>query len=310
VKWALKRNKCIGMEWVFIDCRIPVGYFESGIYARAIKRIYDRERGAEVVDALHASPAVAVPIVLKRLKQKDEEWRRSQREWNKVWQDIEAKSFTRSLDYQSSLFKIADKKGLTRNGLVGEIEGVYREQGRDAGEEGSRYQFDFSFRMPDVQRDLRKLVVRSVSEAGSPDEDLTQTRAGVNSFLRTFFGRFFCNGGEEFGRDDDDEFEDGVVGREASPGSDMDTDDEAREGGVKSRGPRRGLMVKKMKESLEKSNKEVVGKSHAGKSVFAFYADSQLYTLFRLYQVLMVLLTVVDALFETCKDQGAFKGIV
>eukprot|EP00158_Paraphelidium_tribonemae_P008489 Partr_v1_DN28590_c0_g1_i1_m73034 putative Paired AMPhipathic helix protein len=48
------------------------------IYMRVIRKIYDKERGSEVIDALHEQPSVAVPIVLKRLKQKDEEWRRSQ----------------------------------------------------------------------------------------------------------------------------------------------------------------------------------------------------------------------------------------
>jgi paired amphipathic helix protein Sin3a len=43
-----------------------------------IKKVYDNERGLEVIEALHNNPAIAVPIVLKRLKQKDEEWKRSQ----------------------------------------------------------------------------------------------------------------------------------------------------------------------------------------------------------------------------------------
>ncbi len=48
------------------------------IYKRVIKKIYDNERGMEVIEALHNNPAIAVPVVLKRLKQKDEEWKRSQ----------------------------------------------------------------------------------------------------------------------------------------------------------------------------------------------------------------------------------------
>ena len=48
------------------------------IYQRVIKKIYDKERGAEILEALHNNPAVAVPVVLKRLKQKDEEWKRAQ----------------------------------------------------------------------------------------------------------------------------------------------------------------------------------------------------------------------------------------
>jgi paired amphipathic helix protein Sin3a len=55
-----------------------LGGSSSTIYKRVLKKIYDPERGLEVIDALHQNPAVAVPIVLKRLKQKDEEWKRAQ----------------------------------------------------------------------------------------------------------------------------------------------------------------------------------------------------------------------------------------
>lgn len=48
------------------------------VYKRVIKKIYDKERGQEVIESLHEHPAVALPIVLKRMKQKDEEWRRNQ----------------------------------------------------------------------------------------------------------------------------------------------------------------------------------------------------------------------------------------
>lgn len=55
-----------------------LGGSSQSIYKRVIKKIYDNERGLEVIEALHMNPAVAVPVVLKRLKQKDEEWKRSQ----------------------------------------------------------------------------------------------------------------------------------------------------------------------------------------------------------------------------------------
>lgn len=50
----------------------------SKIYQRVVCKVYDKERGLEVIEALHNFPATAVPIVLKRLKQKDEEWKRAQ----------------------------------------------------------------------------------------------------------------------------------------------------------------------------------------------------------------------------------------
>ncbi|RZF40289.1 hypothetical protein LSTR_LSTR012592 [Laodelphax striatellus] len=50
----------------------------------AIRRLYG-DRAADVMDGLKNSPAVCVPLVLKRLKEKDEEWGRAQMEFNKVW---------------------------------------------------------------------------------------------------------------------------------------------------------------------------------------------------------------------------------
>lgn len=58
------------------------------IYERIIKKIYGKDQGYEILQALYDNPSVAVPIVLSRLKQKDEEWKRAEREWNKVWREV------------------------------------------------------------------------------------------------------------------------------------------------------------------------------------------------------------------------------
>lgn len=79
------------------------------------------------MEALRDTPAVAVPIVLRRMKQKDEEWKRAHREWNKVWRDTEQKSF-KSLDHRGLTFKQTDKKYLTTRQLVSEITTVKTEQ--------------------------------------------------------------------------------------------------------------------------------------------------------------------------------------
>lgn len=48
------------------------------IYQRVIKKIYGKENGAQIIEKLHNQPVQTTPVVLKRLRQKDEEWRRSQ----------------------------------------------------------------------------------------------------------------------------------------------------------------------------------------------------------------------------------------
>ena len=54
-----------------------LGGSSSVIHRRAIHRIYG-DKAADIIDGLKKSPAVTVPVVLKRLKAKDEEWRAAQ----------------------------------------------------------------------------------------------------------------------------------------------------------------------------------------------------------------------------------------
>lgn len=58
------------------------------VYERVLKKIYGKDHGWEILQALEDNPAIAVPIVLARLKQKDEEWKRAEKEWNKVWREV------------------------------------------------------------------------------------------------------------------------------------------------------------------------------------------------------------------------------
>ncbi|PWN54288.1 hypothetical protein IE53DRAFT_383137, partial [Violaceomyces palustris] len=99
-----------------------LGGQSKSIYQRVIKKVYGREHGLEVIAALHDNPCVAVPVVLARLKQKDEEWKRAQREWNKVWREVDARNYYKSLDHQGVNFKAADKKAITAKAFVAEIE--------------------------------------------------------------------------------------------------------------------------------------------------------------------------------------------
>ena len=49
-----------------------LGGQSKSIYQRVIKKVYGRDHGAEVINALHDNPCNAVLVVLTRLKQKDE----------------------------------------------------------------------------------------------------------------------------------------------------------------------------------------------------------------------------------------------
>ncbi|KAG5220956.1 Transcriptional regulatory protein [Salix suchowensis] len=73
------------------------------LYHRTIRKIYGRDAGAEVIQALQDCPSVSVPVVLARLKQKDDEWRRIS-------------------------FKQNDKKAITAKYFVADIESLKAQQ--------------------------------------------------------------------------------------------------------------------------------------------------------------------------------------
>lgn len=60
--------------------KLPVGLGgqSTSIYRRVLKKMYGPEKGAEVANEMFKNPFSVVPIVMARLKQKDEEWRFTQ----------------------------------------------------------------------------------------------------------------------------------------------------------------------------------------------------------------------------------------
>ncbi|KNE57145.1 hypothetical protein AMAG_18008 [Allomyces macrogynus ATCC 38327] len=107
--------------------RLPanLGSSTPSVHQRILKKLYG-ENAPQVMEALSTTPAVAVPIVLKRLKQKDDEWRRQKREFAKVWRESDAKNFYRALDYQGVALKTNERRFHVKT-LVQEIEASYVE---------------------------------------------------------------------------------------------------------------------------------------------------------------------------------------
>ncbi|KAF7214673.1 paired amphipathic helix protein Sin3a isoform X1 [Nothobranchius furzeri] len=97
------------------------------IHRKAIQRIYG-DKAADIIDGLRKSPAASVPIVLKRLKTKEEEWREAQRGFNKIWREQNEKYYLKSLDHQGINFKQNDTKVLRSKYLLNEIESIYDER--------------------------------------------------------------------------------------------------------------------------------------------------------------------------------------
>lgn len=73
-------------------CATCVALFAHLVPCGVVCRIYG-DKAPDIIDGLKKTPAVAVPLVLKRLKAKEEEWRESQRQFNKIWRDQNEKYY-------------------------------------------------------------------------------------------------------------------------------------------------------------------------------------------------------------------------
>nr|XP_055048514.1 SIN3 transcription regulator family member Aa [Misgurnus anguillicaudatus] len=106
------------------------------IHRKAIQRIYG-EKALDIIDGMKKNPAVSVPIVLKRLKLKEEEWREAQRGFNKIWREQNEKYYLKSLDHQGINFKQNDTKVLRSKTLLSEIESIFDERQEQASEDNA-----------------------------------------------------------------------------------------------------------------------------------------------------------------------------
>jgi hypothetical protein len=87
---------------------------------QAISRIYE-QHGNDILQYLRDYPEQAVPIVLARLQQKDEEWRRVKSEMRSAWRKVIQQNYHRSLDHRSFYFKQEDKKRRAPKQLVSDL---------------------------------------------------------------------------------------------------------------------------------------------------------------------------------------------
>jgi paired amphipathic helix protein Sin3a len=103
-----------------------LGGTSQTIHQRALRRIYG-DKASDIIEGLKKNPNVAVPVVLRRLKAKEEEWREAQKGFNQQWREQNEKYYLKSLDHQGINFKHADTKALRSKSLMNQIETAYEE---------------------------------------------------------------------------------------------------------------------------------------------------------------------------------------
>ena len=173
--------------------RLPpgIGGQSETIYQRVIKKIYGRDHGTTVINDMFRNPNAVVGILLGRLKQKEQEWKASQREWEKVWHAQTGAIFWKSLDHQGISIKSSDKRQFQPKNLQAEIAAKYDEQRRQRMLPWSnvpRYQFKYDFSDTDVLYDACHLVLTSLHNGfQANDTDKSRLETLIKTFIPTFF---------------------------------------------------------------------------------------------------------------------------
>uniref|UniRef100_A0A8D3BYL7 Paired amphipathic helix protein Sin3a n=1 Tax=Scophthalmus maximus TaxID=52904 RepID=A0A8D3BYL7_SCOMX len=157
------------------------------VHRKAIQRIYG-DKAPDVIDGLKKNPAVSVPIVLKRLKTKEEEWREAQRGFNKIWRDQNEKYYLKSLDHQGINFKQNDTKVLRSKSLLNEIESIYDERQEQASEENATPptgpQMTLAYEDSQILEDAAALIIHHVKrQAGIQKEDKYKIKQIIYHFI-------------------------------------------------------------------------------------------------------------------------------
>ncbi|XP_043281981.1 paired amphipathic helix protein Sin3b isoform X2 [Venturia canescens] len=195
------------------DC---LGGCSPTIHQRALKRIYG-DKAADIIDGLKKNPVVAVPVVLRRLKSKEEEWREAQKGFNKIWREQNEKYYLKSLDHQGINFKQTDVKALRSKSLFNEIETLYDERHEQVDDAAGESQSNggphlvLAYKDKSVLDDAANLLIHHVKRQTVIHKEDKQR---IKLLLKHFIPDLFFHPRQELSddeRDEDDEKEDAGI---------------------------------------------------------------------------------------------------
>ncbi|KAI7907495.1 uncharacterized protein BX663DRAFT_424720 [Cokeromyces recurvatus] len=270
------------------------------IYQRIIKKIYGKVQGAEIIDMLHNHPAQTVPVVLKRLRQKDEEWRRSQREWNKVWREVEIKNYYKALDYQGIVFKTNDRKMMSVKYLVNQIEALRLDQINDENQLGNMEpQLIYEFKSKKVFKDVTRVLYSYFDrQTLYGHEDCEIMKAFIEMFLPIFFDvpDVLPEPKQDSVTDislEEEEEEEGRGGGEEEEREDIDgnetmEDEDEEDNDTQNSYDSTDTSLKKQKIIVKEDNneeEEEMMDPHKEQKIYNFFGNPTFYCFFRLFQM-------------------------
>ncbi|CAA7047392.1 unnamed protein product [Microthlaspi erraticum] len=198
VNAAIKRVEIllekINDNTISLETPICIKEHLSELNLRCIERLYG-DYGLDVMDFLKKNSHIALPVILTRLKQKQEEWARCRADFRKVWAEVYAKNHHKSLDHRSFYFKQQDSKNLSTKGLVAEIKDIserkHKEDPLHAIAVGSKPSFtpdvEYCYSDTQVHADLYQLIKYYCEEICATEQSDKVLKLWV-TFLEPMFG--------------------------------------------------------------------------------------------------------------------------
>ncbi|CAN4124323.1 unnamed protein product [Withania somnifera] len=177
------------------DSHIRIEEHFTALNLRCIERLYG-DHGLDVMDVLRKNAPLALPVIFTRLKQKQEEWARCRSDFNKVWAEIYAKNYHKSLDHRSFYFKQQDTKSLSTKALLAEIKEISENKCKEddvvlsvAAGNGQPVIAHLEFEYPDsdIHEDLYQIIKYSCGEVCTR-EQLDKVMKIWTTFLEPIFG--------------------------------------------------------------------------------------------------------------------------
>jgi paired amphipathic helix protein Sin3a len=187
---------------------------------QAVQRIYG-ERANEIIDGLKRNPRVAVPIVLKRLKSKDEEWRESKKNFERFWKEQSEKYYLKSLDYMGINCKNSDGRIIRNRHLLNEIENIKEERDQQLTPNNNQPHLIFRYDDLSILDDAASLIVFLVKrQMGFAKEDKQNIKKIMYQFLPDFL---FSPRGELSDDEEDDDDDENKREKKTRPTRHTDT---------------------------------------------------------------------------------------
>ncbi|KAI3761948.1 hypothetical protein L1987_52371 [Smallanthus sonchifolius] len=168
----------------------------TALNLRCMERLYG-DHGLDAIETLRRNPSVALPVVLTRLKQKQEEWSKCKSDFSKIWADIYAKNHYKSLDHRSFYFKQLDSKNLSTKSLVAEIKEIKGKSQKDedllhtisaGGRHSISPNLEFEYTDDENHVDAFKLIKYSCEEICTSNEQLNKVLNLWTTFLESMLG--------------------------------------------------------------------------------------------------------------------------